>query len=580
MERKNGQAVSLPRAIRPLRSWSLVVAAMASLVVTTAFLQPPPVSAGRPPVPQVAADVDPDLRKLAGGRATVIVQSVDGLTPVAERAIVRAGGTVTRDLPLINGLAATVPVSRVADLAAVEGVRAISLDRQVLVQGDGSSGSPNSVYPQVVGADRAWTAGATGRGVTVALIDTGIADVSDLAGRVLPIRDDLKGTTSPCLNLSGEPGCGDSYGHGPCIAGLIAGNGSVSGGAYKGVAPDANLVSIKIAGRDGSSDVSHVIAGIQWAVSFKDRYGIKVLNLSLGTDGTQTYRTDPLNFAVEKAWASGIAVVVSASNRGPAPRTISKPGDDPWVITVGALDDRGTPGLGDDRLPNFSSRGPTAADGLPKPDVVAPGAHVVSLRAPGSAIDTHFPSTIDSAYRKGSGTSMSTGLVSGAVALMLQQNPTMPPDRVKYALTSSARPAASNDRMAVGAGLVDAFRATFTPPQGVANQGLARSNGLGSLDASRGSVRVATDSVGQTVVSGSLTAQLLVWNPLLYPLTPWSGSSWYGSSWYGSSWYGSSWYGSSWYGSSWYGSSWYGQPDGSSWYGSSWYGSSWYGAWE
>src|SRR5207245_1877202 len=129
-------------------------------------------------------------------------------------------------------------------------------------------------------------------------------------------------------------------------------------------------------------------AAIQWVVSFKDRYGIKVLNLSLGTDSTQTYRTDPLNYAVERAWDSGIVVVVSASNRGPGPATISKPGDDPLVITVGAVDDRGTPGLGDDELPNFSSHGPTAADGLAKPDLVAPGGHIVSLRAPGSAIDT------------------------------------------------------------------------------------------------------------------------------------------------------------------------------------------------
>jgi serine protease AprX len=346
------------------------------------------------------------------------------------------------------------------------------------------------------------------------------------------------------------------------------------------VAPGANLVSIKVAGRDGSSDVSNVIAGIQWAVSFRDRYGIKVLNLSLGTDSTQTYRTDPLNFAVEKAWSSGIVVVVAASNRGPGARTISKPGDDPFVITVGAIDDQGTPGLGDDQLPNFSSRGPTAADGLAKPDVVAPGAHVVSLRAPGSAIDTQFPNYIDSAYRKGSGTSMATGVVAGAVALMLQANPTMAPDRVKYALKATARSDASSDPSAVGSGVIDAYSAAFNAPAGVANQGLARSNGLGSLDLSRGSVRVLLANPWNTILSGALTAQLVLWNPLLYTTTPWNGSSWYGSSWYGSSWYGSSWYGSSWYGSSWYGSSWYGQPEGSSWYGSSWYGSSWYGAWE
>src|SRR5207249_1124844 len=158
----------------------------------------------------------------------------------------------------------------------------------------------------------------------------------DLAGRVLPVTDDLTGQVTTCENLSGDPDCADNYGHGTFLAGIIAGSGASSGGAYKGIAPDAKLVSIKIAGANGACDVSNILAAIQWVVSFKSRYGIKVLNLSLGTDSTQTYRTDPLNYAVERAWAAGIAVVVSASNRGPDPRTISKPGDDPFVITVGA----------------------------------------------------------------------------------------------------------------------------------------------------------------------------------------------------------------------------------------------------
>src|SRR5205814_1325948 len=258
-----------------------------------------------------------------------------------------------------------------------------------------------------------------------------------------PVTDDITGQTTACENLSGESGCGDSFGHGTFIAGIIAGNGASSGGKWQGMAPEANLVSVKIAGRSGAADVSNVLAAIQWVVSFKDRYGIRVLNLSLGTDSTQSYRVDPLNFAVEKAWDAGITVVVAASNRGPDPATISKPGDDPLVITAGAVDDMGTPGLGDDQLPDFSSHGPTAADGLAKPDLAAPGAHIVSLRAPGSSIDTQFPNYVDGSYRKGSGTSMATGVVSGAVALMLQAQPSWTPDRVKFALTATARPAAS-----------------------------------------------------------------------------------------------------------------------------------------
>src|SRR5436190_13389427 len=551
-------------------------ATAAAAVVASTLLT---IVAGLPPVAAAAAS--------GGPRVKVIVQ-LDGpaVAAGAQHAVVRGGGQVTRQLPIVDGFAATMPAATAARLAALPGVRAVTPDRKMRPQATlsgptsgASSSNPRSVYAQVTRGDDLWSESVTGRGVTVALIDTGIANVPDLAGRVLPVTDDITGARTTCENLSGEAGCGDSFGHGTFIAGIIAGNGASSAGKWKGMAPEANLVSVKIAGRSGAADVSNVLAAIQWVVSFRDRYGIKVLNLSLGTDGEQSYRTDPLNYAVERAWAAGITVVVAASNRGPAPGTISKPGDDPFVLTVGAIDDRGTTGISDDTLPNFSSRGPTAADGLAKPDVVAPGAHIVSLRSPGSAIDTQFPTSLDPSYRRGSGTSMATGVVAGAAALMLQADPGSSPDRVKYAFMSTARAVASSDPMAVGRGLVNAYRATRSAPAGVANVGVARSNGLGPLDASRGTVRVQADNLLGTVPGGLITAQLLLWDPIGYTTGDWSGSSWYGSSWYGSSWYGSSWYGSSWYGSSWYGSSWYGQPEGSSWDGSSWFGASLYGGW-
>src|SRR5207244_10144037 len=193
-----------------------------------------------------------------------------------------------------------------------------------------------------------------------------------------------------------------------------------------------------------------------------------------------------------------------------------KPAHDPGVITAGAIDDHGTSNLNDDSIPNFSARGPTAAAGLAKPDLVAPGGHIISLRAPGSAIDTQFPNYVDGSYRKGSGTSMSTGVVSGTVALMLQANPAWSPNRVKYALTATARQDASNDRMDVGAGVVDAFAATYTAPAGSANAGLDRSTGLGSLDASRGTVQVQANNTDQTIVNGFLTMQLVLWDPVAY----------------------------------------------------------------
>jgi serine protease AprX len=546
---------------------TMVVVLLVVATVAPGALPAPAHAAGTPPVPANSATWE-----------KVIVQKLAPGDGRPESAVRRLGGRVVESLPIVSGFAAELPAAASRQLASTPGVKAVTPDATVSVQGSLEGDARASVHPQVVRADSAWRQGATGRGVTVALVDTGVAPVADLAGRVVPVTDALTGDVSPCVNLSGESSCGDSYGYGTFMAGLIAGNGASSGGAYRGIAPDARLVSIKIAGRDGSADVSNVLAAIQWVVSFRARYGIGVLNLSLGTDATQSYKVDPLNYAVERAWASGVTVVVSASNRGPARGTVAKPGDDPWVVTVGATDDRGTVGIGDDRLPQFTAHGPTAADGLAKPDVVAPGANLVSLRAPGSAIDTRFPSTMGGGYRRGSGTSMSAAVASGAAALLLDADPAMSPDRVKFALAATARPAASHDRMAVGSGQIDVAGALSAPP-GQANVGLVRSSGRGSLDASRGTVRVRTDGLADTLVGGLHTSQLLLWDPVGYTTGDWTAPSWYTSNWYLFGWYGTRWYGSNWQGSNWQGSTWYGELDQASTYGSNWQGSTWYGAW-
>ncbi|MGH2784474.1 MAG: S8 family peptidase [Actinomycetota bacterium] len=528
-----------------------------------------------------AVDVDPALSSITTGDVNLIVRARPGAVREAVRAVTRAGGAVTKNLPIVEGFAATVPASEIAGLARVAGVYTLTLDRKVAVSEDRNPPSPNSVYRKVVKADAVNNAGYKGQGVTVAVVDTGITEVADLSGRIVEVSNGGPfGGTSACKNFSGESTCNDTYGHGTFIAGIIAGNGAASSGEWKGIAPQARLLSVKIAGSTGAADVSTLLAAMQWIVSYRSTYNIKVLNLSLGTNGTQTYRTDPLNYAVEKVWDSGIVVVVSAGNLGPEPGTISKPGDDPWVVTVGATDDQGTNGIGDDTVPNFSAHGPTAADGIAKPDVAAPGGHIVSLRAPGSEIDTRFPNYIDGAYRKGSGTSMSAAVVSGTAALIVQRNPSWSPNRVKFALTQTARQAASNDEMAVGSGVIDAYDAAFNAAPGSANAGLDRSNGLGSLDMSRGTVQVEADDVPPTLISGLLTLQLLLYDPLSYTGVPWTPLTWSLSQWNGAAWYGAAWYGAAWYGAAWYGAAWYGQPDGAAWYGAAWYGGAWYGAWE
>ena len=505
----------------------------------------------------------------SGPTTPVIVRGTS--SEAVRQAVEASGGRITRDLWIVDGVAADVPAGSLAALRGSAGIVDVSLDDAVQVQANPSPlHAASAVYPKVVGADRLWSEGVDGAGVTVAVVDTGIAPVADLAGRVIG-GVDFSGGDNPY---------DDEFGHGTFVAGLIAGDGTSSGGAYKGVAPEANLVSIKIAGEDGSSDVSHVLAAVQWAVSFRHDYGIRVLNLSLGTDSTQSYWLSPLNAAVEKAWDSGIVVTVSSSNAGPGPGTVTKPGDDPLVVTVGALDDRGTPGRGDDLMAGFSGEGPTVADGLTKPDLVAPGRSVISLRAPGSKIDDHYPgSRVGSKYFKGSGTSFSSAIASGSAALLLQREPGLTADQVKARLLGTAARGPVGSANVDGHGSLDTYAAAHAGTFDSANQDVVRSLGTGSLNLDRGTLGVQIETgelldpvfrllspVLVLLLGTEKTAQNLLFDPVDYLATEWTGARWYDSQWSGARWYGARWYGARWYGARWYESSWYGAR----WYGIAW----------
>jgi serine protease AprX len=503
-----------------------------------------------------------------GDRASVIVRAADAWA--AGAAVEAAGGRVTRDLWIVNGVAAEVPVAALDALRAQPGIVDVSNDDAVQVQANPSPlHSATAVYPKVVGADHLWREGINGAGVSVAVVDTGVKPVADLAGRVIAGID---------FSSEDDP-FEDGFGHGTFVAGLIAGNGASSNGAYKGVAPNANIVSIKIAGRDGAADVSHVLAAVQWAVSFKDDYGIRVLNLSLGTDSTQTYHLSPLNSAVERAWDAGIVVTVSSSNAGPGAGTVTKPGDDPLVVTVGALDDNGSPGRGDDVMAGFSGEGPTAADGLNKPDLVAPGRSVIGLRAPGSKIDAAYPSSrVGTAYFKGSGTSFSTAVTSGSVALLLQREPALTPDQVKARLLSTAAAGPVGNVNVDGQGSLDTYAAAHAGTFDSANQGVPRSLGTGSLELDRGSldVKIQTGFILNPLLGlllpvfellvDNLTAQNVVFDQAEYLTSEWSGNRWYESQWDGNRWYATAWEGNRWYGNRWYDNSW----SGNRWYATAW----------
>ncbi len=289
----------------------------------------------------------------------------------------------------------------------------------------------------------------------MAVVDTGIDNLPDFSGRLIG-GVDLTGGNNPFQ---------DSYGHGTFVAGLIAGNGASSNGQYSGEAPGAKLVSIKVAGLTGVTHLSTLIMGLQWAVDHQALYGIRVLNLSLGYQSSQSTVTNPLDQAVQAVWNAGITVVTSAGNAGPFNGTILSPGDDPMVITVGALDDMATPSTADDEMADFSSVGPTSRDGWAKPDLVASGRSVVSLAAPGSAIDNSYPSAqVGPANFAGSGTSFSAAITSGAVALVLADNPGLTPNQVKARLLGTTTPGPVGNPFVDGHGALNAYAAATAGP--------------------------------------------------------------------------------------------------------------------
>jgi serine protease AprX len=505
----------------------------------------------------IAAKVDPGLAAEAAAAPASAVNVIvrESLPPsdAAERLVRSLGGTVTHELPILGGFSATVPGSALADLAQSGSVG--------LIWGDGKirmSSSPTSLY-NTLAPNTAWRQSIRlnqvddvydGTGVTVALLDTGVTQSEDLDDRVVARVD-----------LTPEQDGFDRYGHGTHMSGIIAGTGADSGGQWTGVAPGANLVSVKVAGPDGSTDVSVVIAGLQWVVANRSTYNIRVLNLAFGTDSVQSYSIDPLDYAVEQAWFSGILVVASAGNRGPGGNTINKPGDDPFVLTVGAADNHGTPDRSSTTVATFSSWG--SLGGFTKPDIIAPGITIVSLRDPGSTIDTLYPDArIGDSYFKGTGTSQAAAIVSGVAALMFQANPWLTPDLAKGVLLKTAYKN-GNYGHGAGAGLVDAGSALQAArnPNGVtpANLGLVPSTGTGALEASRGSFHVNADIDGDGIpdpVIGEIDALGQPW-----PAMSWSAYAWYTSPWseltaVTPGWSAVSWSALSWSGTTWSAVSW------------------------
>lgn len=340
----------------------------------------------------------------------VIIYAKDCTCDDLEKHISKIGGKINHILPIINAVAAYMPSMNVKSMALDSIIDKIYLDDHVYKLMDRT--------PITVGSDFANEYGLTGKNISVAVLDTGVYPHEDLTtpyNRIIGFKDFVGQKEEPY----------DDDGHGSHVAGIIGGNGFSSKGKYMGIAPDANIIGVKILKGNGSGNISDVIAGIQWTINNKNKYNIKVITLSLGTKPRSSYKDDPLCQAVDAAVASGITVVVAAGNSGPNSSTITSPAISPNVITVGACDDRMSISSKDISIADFSSIGPTQ-DGLKKPDILAPGVGINSL------------ANRSSDYKKLSGTSMATPVVAGCAALLYESNPQLTPIQVKKIITSSA----------------------------------------------------------------------------------------------------------------------------------------------
>jgi serine protease AprX len=507
----------------------LILALLATLAGSFGFNASATQAKAHPLLVQIAEQAPEKL-------VSVIVQKASQ-GPQAEALAVKLGGVVTKDLRIIHAFSARMSARDAMALAKSPGVRWVSPDASVVKTGRKSPGtSPGggttttstgaeastlcagcigttaliNTYNRTVGADRLWNEAPylQGQGITVAVLDTGLSANTDLNGRVL-VSQSFNSQTLSAL---------DTYGHGSHVAGIIGGNGTNSGGAYTGMAPKVNLINLRVSDEYGNGSSSDVVAALQWVYDHHQAYNIRVVNISFNSSLPESYHTNPICAAAEILWFNGVVVVVSGGNLGK--NDLYPPANDPFVITVGASDDLGTADPADDVLAKFSAYGATQ-DGFSKPDLVAPGVDLVStLTNPFSKLAVEHPENVvyvgsQPDYFRMSGTSMAAPVVSGAAALLLQDEPNLTPDQVKYRLKATARP--MHKQTGSGAGLLDVYAAVHSTTTASANTGLTASQLLWS-----GSEPLAWSSVSWNSVS---------WNSVSWNSVSWNSVSWNSVSW-------------------------------------------------
>ncbi len=384
-----------------------------------------------------AVNVHPALLAMAAEQpdtqVRVIIQKSGSEADLAA-AVTEMGGAVIKDLHIINAIVAEMEAEAAVDLSLDTGVNWVSIDGPVVSTGkppqDPAPEEPvyQNYYLDTLGVRQVWAMGLTGNGIGVAVIDSGVSPHTDFSTQKSISFNDIS------TNVT------DSYGHGTHVAGIIAGDGSASNGAYMGIAPDIKLYSLKISDETGMAYESDTVEAMQWVLDNKDAYNIRVVNLSIQSTIEQSYHTSALDAAAEILWFNGVVVVAAAGNWPPdAFNPIhAAPANDPFIITVGASDEKGTASTRDDVIASYSAYDETQ-EFILKPEIIAPGSNIVSALAKQSDWATDHPErVVMGEYFRLSGTSMAAPMVTGAVALLLQDEPNLTPDQVKYRLLATA----------------------------------------------------------------------------------------------------------------------------------------------
>jgi serine protease AprX len=474
----------------------------------------------------IIAKAQPILMQMAANDQnqiiSVIVQKMDGTTS-AENQAIKLGGKVTQDLSIINAFSAEMTAGAALEIARSSNVRWVSFDAPVMSTACTQcidTSKLATAYVRSIRADQVWNNSPylQGQGIGVAVVDSGINSNGDLftsAGINRQVADVR-------FNSDSNQTATDGYGHGTHVASILGGDGSESGGQYIGVAPMVNIINVKVSNDNGSAMMKDVVAGLQWVLNNKNTYNIRVVNLSLNSSVAESYNTSPLDAAVEILWFNKIVVVVSAGNYGFG--ALYPPANDPFAITVGAADDKGTNNISDDGMASFSAYGQTT-DGFNKPDLVAPGTNIVArlVNQNMGLASAHSANKVGSQYFRMSGTSMAAPVVSGAVALLLQDEPGLTPDQVKYRLTATANKSWSGYSSAKsGAGYLDVYAAVRGTTTQSANTGLLASRLLSS-----GSTPITWGSVGWNSVGWNTVG----WNSVGWNSVGWNSVGWNSDYW-------------------------------------------------